>query len=144
VSTVTKKVTCRRGKTNWSYSSKENGGIQQQKLCRMLCQFLQVWIIITFKNGWIKMKRNYWLTTQQILCHADDDHLDYGNKGAQKSLKNDWQWGMKGVRLQKLTLNTKQGYHHTYTTVQALAWSCCRGDKEMAQKQRTITYCFRK
>jgi hypothetical protein len=29
------------------------------------------------------------LTTQQILYHADDDHLDDGNKGAQKSLQNE-------------------------------------------------------
>jgi hypothetical protein len=90
------------------------------------------------------MKRNYWLTKQQILCHADDDHLDDGNKGAQKSLQNEWQWGVKGVRLQQLTLNTKGGYHHTHTTVQALAQSCCRDEREMAQKQITITYCFRK
>jgi hypothetical protein len=90
------------------------------------------------------MKRNYCLTTQQILCHADDDHLDDGNKEAQKSLQNEWQWGMKGVRLQQLTLNIKGGYHHTYTTVQALAWSCCIDEKQMAQKQITINYCFRK
>lgn len=87
------------------------------------------------------MNRNYWLTTQQILCHDDDEHLDDGNKGAQKSSQNGWRWGMKDIRLQQLTLNTKGDYHHhhTYTTVQALALSCCRGEKEMAQKQITIT-----